>query len=228
MVKQPVAGRVKTRLSRDIGHAAALRFYRANTRALITRLSRDPRWQTVLSIAPPTALAARAFPAHLPRAPQSLGDIGRRMQAALAAPLMGHLAGAAPPGPVVLIGSDIAAVAPAHIATAFRRLADRDLVFGPAPDGGFWLIGMRRAPRILEAFPAPVTWSAPTTLAECLRALAGVRVGFADTLSDTDTAADLARLAPAAGRVILPKQTFATLDELPDETPGHMHVLDIS
>ena len=123
------------------------------------------------------------------------------MQAALAAPL-GHRPAA---GPVVLIGSDVPTVRPAHIAAAFRLLGRNDFVFGPAADGGFWLIGLRRAPLIREAFPRPVAWSSPATLADCLDALADAGVGFVETLSDMDGAADLVRLGPSSGRVILPR-----------------------
>ena len=62
MVKEPVAGRVKTRLARDVGTAAALRVYRANMRALVRRLANDSRWQTVLSVAPAPAVASRHLP----------------------------------------------------------------------------------------------------------------------------------------------------------------------
>jgi glycosyltransferase A (GT-A) superfamily protein (DUF2064 family) len=203
MVREPVAGRTKTRLARDIGQAAALRFYRANLRAVTRRLANDPRWQTVLSVDPPTAIRSRGFLDFLPRSPQVRGDIGRRMQAALAAPLPACSVACSVAGPAVLIGSDIPAVRPAHIADAFRLLGRNDLVFGPSADGGFWLIGMRRSPRMVEAFPNPVCWSSPDTLADCIRALPGLRIGFAETLSDTDAAADLERVGGAAGRLVV-------------------------
>jgi hypothetical protein len=211
MVREPVAGRTKTRLARDIGQAAALRFYRANLRAVTHRLANDPRWQIVLSVEPARAVRSRAFHLFLPRSPQVPGDIGRRMQAALAEPLP---AGPAP-GPVVLIGSDIPAVRPAHIADAFRLLGSNDLVFGPSADGGFWLIGMRRSPRIIEAFPDPVCWSSPDTLADCIRALPGLRIGFAATLSDADAAADLECVGGAAGRLVIPARACA--DDCPSQ-----------
>jgi len=201
MVKEPVAGRVKTRLARDVGSATALRVYRANMAAVVRRLANDERWQTVLSVAPAPAVARRHLPPQLPRVAQSTGDIGARMQAALSAPLGPRPAA----GPVVLIGSDVPTVRPAHIAEAFRLLGRNDFVFGPAADGGFWLIGQRRTPLIRDAFPRPVAWSSPSTLADCLDALAHAGVGIVDTLSDMDAAADLVRLGASSGRVILPR-----------------------
>ena len=93
---------------------------------------------------------------------------------------------ATPPGPVVLIGSDIPAIEPGHIAAAFRRLGTHDLVFGPAVDGGFWLVGARRRPRLPMLF-ARVRWSTSHALADTLAGLPrGVTVGFVDTLEDID------------------------------------------
>src|SRR5438270_756285 len=84
-----------------------------------------------------------------PRFHQGGGDLGARMRRALAA---------CPPGPVVLVGSDIPALAPAHIAEAFGLLGHCELVFGPTGDGGFWLVGARRSPRLPPLF-GPVRWS---------------------------------------------------------------------
>src|SRR5262245_15955402 len=52
MAKEPVAGRAKTRLGREIGVAAATRFARQATAALLQRVGYDPRWQTILAISP--------------------------------------------------------------------------------------------------------------------------------------------------------------------------------
>ena len=88
------------------------------------------------------------------------------------------------PGQVVLIGSDIPDVAASHIDAAFRLLGASDLVFGPARDGGFWLIGGRRLPRGLFA---AVRWSSPHALADTLRNVPPRwRVGRAATLDDVD------------------------------------------
>jgi glycosyltransferase A (GT-A) superfamily protein (DUF2064 family) len=106
---------------------------------------------------------------------------------------------ACPPGPGVLVGTDIPALAPERIAEAFRVLGSRDLVFGPAADGGFWLIGARRSPRLPPMF-GPVRWSSPHALADALANLPrGVSVGFAPMLDDVDDGAAYRRLAPRRG-----------------------------
>lgn len=184
MVKAPEAGRVKTRLAREIGVVGATSFYRHASSAVVGKLGADPRWQTVLAVAPDTATRARYWPAPLPRRPQGQGDLGRRMQS-----LFDRL----PPGPVVIIGSDCPAIRPDDIAAAFTALGRADAVLGPATDGGYWLVGEWRSPKSLPAF-AGVRWSSESALADTVANLAKRRVAFVRELADVDTAADLARL----------------------------------
>jgi glycosyltransferase A (GT-A) superfamily protein (DUF2064 family) len=99
-----------------------------------------------------------------------------------------------PPGPVVLVGSDIPAMRPSHIARAFALLGRHDLVFGPASDGGFWLVGARRSRPLPRALFAKVRWSTAQALADTLATIPpDYSVGIADTLDDVDDADDLRR-----------------------------------
>lgn len=198
MVKAPAAGRVKTRLARGIGVTGALRFYRATTSALSRRVSSDSRWQTLLAVSPDDAINHTVWPTVLPRRGQGLGDLGQRMQK-----VMDEL----PPGPVVIIGSDIPGVTPSLIAEAFRRLGRADVVFGPAPDGGYWLVGFKRCPRIPEIF-GNVRWSDPHTLSDTLRNTTQLTTEFIETLDDIDEAGDLARIGDWTGRLILPSTIY--------------------
>lgn len=121
---------------------------------------------------------------------QGKGDLGARMSRVIAA---------APTGPVVLIGSDIPAIARSHIADAFRLLGRHDVVFGPAGDGGFWLVGARRRPRLPSLF-AEVRWSTRHALADTLASLPrGISVGFVASLEDVDDGAAYRRLNPHRG-----------------------------
>ena len=68
-------------------------------------------------------------------------------------------------------------------------LGRHDIVFGPAQDGGFWLVGARRSPRLPALF-GQVRWSSPDALSDTLGNLEGrVLVGFAATLDDVDDGA---------------------------------------
>ena len=182
-VKEPRAGRVKTRLGRQIGMTAAAWWFRHQTTALIRRLAHDARWHTVLGVAPDTAVRSRAWPAHLSRWPQGAGNLGARMARGLRA----H-----GPGPVVLIGADIPGIRPAHVADAFDRLGRNDAVIGPAPDGGYWLIGLRRPALAPARLMQGVRWSGPHAMADTVATMPGLRIGHTATLADVDTAADLA------------------------------------
>lgn len=194
MAKSPVAGRVKRRLARDIGDVAAIRFYRGILARTVLRLGADPRWRTYLAVTPDTAMAASCWPSlgNVMRIPQGAGDLGARMQA---------LFDGLPPGPVIIVGSDIPAIRSSHIAGAFKLLAGSDAVFGPAPDGGYWLVGLKRSPRRLVPF-AGVPWSTDKALAATLANLCGKNVAFAPRLSDVDTKEDYRREGTSAERLI--------------------------
>lgn len=187
MLKEPHPGRVKTRLGRDIGMTAAAWWFRHQTAALIRRLD-DPRWQLILAVSPDReGLQSRIWPAHLPRLPQGRGDLGQRMARAFRS---------MPPGPACIIGGDIPGITPRHIADAFTALGQNDAVFGPAPDGGFWLTGLHRPCHAPVRLFENVRWSTGHALADSMASKAGLRITLTDTLSDVDTAADLGRGMP--------------------------------
>lgn len=177
MTKEPVAGRVKTRLARSIGVVAATRFARINTQTLLRRVDGDPRWTTLLSIAPDISIESHRWPLSVPRLAQGPGDLGQRMQ---------RVFDVLPPGPAIIVGTDIPDIRARHIAQAFALLGSHDAVFGPASDGGYWLIGLRRRPRIPRPF-ADVRWSGPHALSDTIANLNGSRIAEIDTLSDVDT-----------------------------------------
>ncbi len=193
MARAPRLGAVKRRLARDLGDLAAWRFYRMTAGRLLRELSADPRWRSWLALTPDRAAHAGnglwpASCALLPPGallPQGPGDLGARM---------GRLLRALPPGPAVIVGSDIPDLRPVHVAQAFRMLGRHDWVFGPAGDGGYWLIGARRRRAPPRATFAGVRWSSAHALADTLANLKGARIGFLEELADVDTGADLARL----------------------------------
>ena len=190
MVKQPTGGRVKTRLARQAGLARAVGFYRHVTAAMLARVGRDPRWQTLLAVAPDPALRSPAWPPRLTRVAQGRGDLGARMQ---------RVFDRMPPGPVAIVGSDIPGITAARIARAFRLLGSNDAVFGPATDGGYWLVGLRRRPRIPSVFRA-VRWSTEHALADTRANLVRLHVADADLLDDVDELADLVSTGIGGGR----------------------------
>jgi rSAM/selenodomain-associated transferase 1 len=181
--RAPRLGAVKRRLARGIGAMAALRFHRGQLAALLRATARDRRWRTVLATTPDRAPSR--WPMALPRVPQGRGDLGRRMLRAMQ-----------PHRRCVLVGSDIPGVGAPDIAAAFRALGRADAVFGPARDGGYWLVGM--GPRRPATPFAAVRWSTRHALSDTLANFAGRRVATVRTLRDVDTAADLAAIRKPA------------------------------
>src|SRR5258707_335498 len=158
-------GRVKRRLAAEIGPMAAARFYRATLTAEIRQLANDRRWMPWLFVTPDVALDHPIWRSAGTRPrlrPQRRGDLGQRMTLPFRV---------LPPGPVVLVGSDIPALRARHVAHAFRLLGRNDFVFGPASDGGFWLVGARRLKPMPRAPFVRVRWSAAPALAGTLAGL---------------------------------------------------------
>jgi rSAM/selenodomain-associated transferase 1 len=178
-VRQPALGRVKRRLAADLGAVAARAVYDRLTRRAIARLAGSTRWRTVLAVTPDRA-EWRGWPRRLRRVPQGHGDLGARMARALR-----RLATAR----AVLIGSDIPDVSAPAIARAFAALGRARFVFGPATDGGYWLIGWRRGAWPYGALAA-VRWSTAQALADSRATLPrGANVALVDRLADLDDGA---------------------------------------
>lgn len=191
--RHPRLGRGKSRLAREIGQRATLAFYRATLAASLRALGRDRRWRTWIAATPDRTKSR--WPGAGAGCPsggvlgQGRGDLGARMGRALA-----RFARAR----AIIIGSDIPGIAAADIAAAFAALGRADAVFGPAPDGGYWLVGVGPLRRPARLFAA-VRWSSAQaladTMANCTRA--GARVALAAAKRDVDCAADLAALGRA-------------------------------
>ncbi len=179
-VKEPRLGRVKTRLARDIGTFKAWCFYRRTVRGLIKRVGVGP-WKTLICVSPDDYRGS-FFDKRFNIIPQGGGDLGQRMQ---------HVFDTAGSGPLVLIGGDIPGVNRLHIRKAFKALGNHDAVFGPATDGGYWMVGMRRRRARIAPFKG-VRWSTEHALKDTVSNISLTqRVDFVDLLSDVDTAEDL-------------------------------------
>lgn len=185
MAKAPVPGQVKTRLvppfSRQQAAALAAAFLEDTWAAacgvdgavvVLARAGGSERWPSAVADAQTIA--------------QPGGDLGARIEAVAAAGLERARA-------AVVIGSDLPGLPTAHIVAARARLEESDAVIGPSSDGGYYLIGLRRAiPGVLGG----VSWSAPETRQQTIDALraAGLSVGFAPAFDDIDDPADVERL----------------------------------
>ena len=175
IAKAPIMGKAKTRLAADIGVVHAKRIYRQMMSQIIRNVQ-DPRWETVLAVTPPAALGQVPEWDGLPQIAQVSGSLSPR----LAQVFSGR-------GPTVVIGTDCPQVTSNDIAQAFQALKSSPAVFGPASDGGFWLMGAH-APLRPQIFDN-IRWSHEQTLSD-MRAKFG-DVTVLRTLTDVD---DLAAL----------------------------------
>lgn len=162
--------------------------------------------------------------------PQGPGDLGTRMEACFRAAFEEGADRA------VLIGADIPALSPDVLTRAFDGLNRCDLVFGPAADGGYYLIGATAAGfrRSTAFLGSGIPWGAPDVLDRTLRRVrdANLACTLLETLADVDGPADLpAALRALAGRgdrpfvsVVIPAlneagqlgRTLAALSPSPD------------
>ncbi|WP_431267851.1 TIGR04282 family arsenosugar biosynthesis glycosyltransferase [Dankookia sp. P2] len=161
---------------------AALRFYRGQLGRLLRQVGRDRRWRVELAVTPDRI----RWPTGSPMRGQGGGDLGQRMGRALRR----HRR-------AVLVGCDIPGLGRADVAAAFRALGRADAVFGPAEDGGYWLVGL--GPRRPPTPFAGVRWSSEHALADTLANCAGRRVALLRRLRDVDTAADLTAVTKQDG-----------------------------
>ncbi len=185
MAKAPEGANVKTRLRGSLSEARRLGLYRSLLEGTVSRLRDVPGVDAFITYDPPGSEGHfRAF--GLPVFTQSGGDLGRRMHEAINEALTRGYRQAA------LVGVDIPGLDADVVLNAFSLLEENDVVFGPASDGGYYLVGLKSpAPGLFEG----VRWSSENTLKDSLeraRSL-GLAASLARTLSDLDTPEDLKR-----------------------------------
>lgn len=206
-MKAPVAGRCKTRLTPPLTPPQAATLYRAFCADVLAGVAPV---KTDVWIAYETH---EAYPTpgwvsgEIPFFPQRGASLGERLVHAfetLFAKGYDH---------VVALGTDAPSLPPARVKTAFELLRDSDAVFGPAEDGGYYLVGLRRLHRILfERVP----WSTDKVLSETRRILQREKISaaFLPEHYDVDSVRELKRLATENDLAALCPRTAAVLAEI--------------
>jgi uncharacterized protein len=178
--KNPVKGRVKTRLAKFIGNTEALRYYKSllqftseQTKNLYCRkfLFLTDNIDTGLFDSSCTCLL------------QQGSDLGERMKSAFAYVFsMGF-------NKVCIIGTDAPGLDSETISKAFKMLGDNDYVIGPSKDGGYYLLGMKAASD--ELFEN-ISWSTDEVLNQTIAKInpAGKKYYLLEELCDVDTIED--------------------------------------
>lgn len=207
--KQPISGKVKTRLAADLGDEFAAALYEAFLRDVVERF-RTTADDRILCYAPNEALARDYFD-HLSSGdyrllPQVEGDLGGRLAAFFNRALEGG------PRKVVVIGSDSPTLTTARIREVCDELEQYDSVLGMTPDGGYHLIGLRR---ITDGLFDRIDWSTSSVFDQQQQRLdeAGFSLRRLSSIHDIDTIDDLQRLRRDPALELCP-QTSRVLEQL--------------
>ena len=183
IAKQPVPGRVKTRLVPPCTYEQAAALAEAALADTLHTAAMVPAGRRVLVL---DGEPGPWLPDGFDVVPQCDGPLDERLAAAFAAVS----------GPALLIGMDTPQVTP-DLLTADWNAADA--VFGPARDGGFWALGLRVPdPALLRGVPMSTSETGAVQRARLLAA--GLRVTDLPQLRDVDTAADAVAVARQAPR----------------------------
>lgn len=179
--RNPVPGRVKTRLAAAIGEdaaAAAYRFMLERCKDLTKgRNAHKQVWYTD-HIEENDLWEERYFEKKL----QQGADLGERMSYAF------QMAFKEGFDKVVVIGTDIPDMSAKDIDGAFELLNDHDAVIGPAADGGYYLLGLNRS---MPALFRNKQWGGSTVLADTLADLFSCRYALLEQKNDVDLVEDL-------------------------------------
>jgi rSAM/selenodomain-associated transferase 1 len=178
--RYPRAGECKTRLIPALGAEGAASLHQQLTERT-ARVLRASGLQVTLATtgADPSHFASWLGP-DVVLVEQVEGELTDRLLACLE------------PAPVIFFGADTPDLAPHHVEAAVAALRCHDVVIGPAEDGGYYLIGMRRPmPELLLDMP----WSTEQVLPETLARLGrmGIAPVLLETLADCDRPEDLER-----------------------------------
>lgn len=182
-LRLPESGKVKTRLAATLGHEEALEVYKklvSITLDIVTR-SEIPAYLFYTDGLPATGEKDALFSYHI----QVDGDLGSKMADALSFVLTLHKK-------ALIIGSDCPGLTPEILHTCCRSLDEKDIVLGPADDGGYYLLGCSE---LHPALFVNIKWSTPSVLEETIEKIEGANLSYCllEKLHDIDTEDDWIR-----------------------------------
>ncbi len=184
--KPPRPGQVKTRLGASVGETRAAELARAFLLDSWDAAARVPWARPVLAVTEPLPDGLLPDIHAIQTTLQGEGDLGQRMERVLRRALSGA-------DFAIAIGADTPGLPGRLLEAARDALTATDAVLGPADDGGFYLLGLRRCPDgLLNGLP----WSEPITLTATRARLEsqGLTVRLIEPWFDVDRVEDLTRL----------------------------------
>ena len=188
MARAPVPGRTKTRLEPLLGPRGCARLQAELVRHTAAVANRVAPGAVFVAAAGDRELLRPLVPAGVHLFAQRGDDLGARMAHGC------RRVRASRSGPILVIGTDCPALGAEHLTAALDRLVTCDVVFGPALDGGYYLVAHDLAdPAVVFGLP-PAAWGGPDVLERSLAAThaAGLDAALIDPERDLDTPADAA------------------------------------
>ncbi len=189
--RSPEAGKVKTRLAKEIGHHQAFLVYKFLLEKIIKEV-KDLEIPLAAYLEGNEKVFSESLDIDFEIRAQSSGDLGDRMQNAFQVEFHEGY------GSIVLFGADIIGLSKRDIEDSFSKLDSADLVIGPARDGGYYLIGMKYPNAgIFEG----IQWGGPDVLNETLTKAKtlGLKVAFLEEKRDVDRLEDVLAIPELAG-----------------------------
>ena len=180
-VRNPKLGTVKTRLAVTVGDKMALEIYMElmrHTAEVTQKLSADRKVFYSEKIEKYDVWTEMSFSKAL----QTKGTLGQRMENAFSSAFeQGYKK-------VLIVGSDLYSLKASHIEKALEQLDKKEVVIGPAQDGGYYLLGLNKK---LPALFCNKNWGTSSVLKETLKDLRTKSVALMEPLNDVDDFEDL-------------------------------------
>lgn len=192
-------GKVKTRLASTIGEVQAAQVYRAMLVFLVDSLRAVGDQRTIAFTPTDTQSDFANLTGSLAKSwqlvPQAEGSLGNRMTQFFESLFSEDVENSSGSN-VVLIGSDCPAITPALCAEAFELLRTNDIVLGPTPDGGYYLVAM--AGQYRDVFSG-ITYSTESVLKQTIQKMQNDEIKYAllEPLEDIDELDNLVALHKA-------------------------------
>ncbi|GJM16820.1 MAG: hypothetical protein DHS20C13_21470 [Thermodesulfobacteriota bacterium] len=188
-LKYPEAGKVKTRLAKDLGDQRAAEIYSEMSLEIINNVLDTSSYNTIIFYDPPEKekeneirnWIGKKEVQYLPQVGNTLGDkISNAFKEVFSSKSKR----------AVIIGTDCTDVTSETITQAIKSLTDVDVVLGPAVDGGYYLLGLNNhTPEIFKG----IKWSTESVLNQTIEKIKENKLSYEllNTLQDIDTLDDL-------------------------------------
>ncbi len=179
--RNPELGKVKTRLAKTIGDENALKVYKhllSHAEKTIRKVKADKAAYYSEKIRDNDIWDSNIYQKYK----QEGQDLGLRMQHAFSNGFSANY------NKVIIMASDLYAITPKHIEEAFRQLDNHEVVIGPSPDGGYYLLGMKT---LHKQIFTKKRWSTATVFKETMEDLKNIDVHLLEELNDIDTYNDI-------------------------------------